>query len=171
MTDIQAEPRMVVFPGTDPDLSRRIETIDRSIHRAPEEFQQALTELGSAALEGMVKLGNKEEKSRRIPKATRKAASLVTEYLENRYDFEHEYDDDTESALAGDEENRQLITAARNQRNELVKTGIMRTETRENPNALPAVEAARRYRFGVYLGRVAAHQAQQTTPHNLPSAG
>jgi hypothetical protein len=146
-------PKMIPYPGIDPSIERRLTMFDERIHKSPEEFLDAIKDLGDTMLAGTLDLS---ERDRRVPRAVRKPELLLAEYFENRYDLEHTFDDDTEQALGADEENASLIAVVQKERSVTVRTGITRSERRPNENAVPAREALRRHRLAFYVGRVSA---------------
>lgn len=157
-------PQIVVDQGTDIAIGRRIQTIDRSIHRSPEAFEAALGDLGHLATADVVGLADIDTI---VPTATRKLDALTKEYLGNRYDLKSEYDEATEDALAKDKHYQELLDAVRSKRTITVRKGQMSSETRANPDADKARDELRRYRFGVYLSRVVTYKTRQAS---LPSA-
>lgn len=158
------QPRIVIDDGTDPSITRRIEVIERSIERNPEAFVTAFRELGAQATDGVIETGDMEK---RIPTATRAPAKLIKEFLNNRYDLDSEFDEVTENILATDERHKELVDTVRSKKSYLVKKGQMATEMRVNYEADSARDDLRRYRFGAYLGRVAAFKTRES---NLQSA-
>ncbi len=159
MTEID-QPQIVVDRGTDGAISRRIETIDRAIHRSPEAFTAAFQNLGEQATANVVDLADIDTV---VPTASRKPELLIKEFLGNRYDIHSEYDESTETLLAQDATHKELVDSVRSKVSVTVRKGQMSSETRANPEADEARDKLRRYRFGVYLGRVSAAKTNQSS--------
>lgn len=152
------QPQIVIDGTADPSIARRIAAIDRAIDRKPDEFVAAMRSLGEQATASVIELADMEQ---RVPTATRKPAELIKEFLGNRYDLNSEFDETTETTLAEDEAYQDLVRDMQSKKSVTVKTGQMMTKTRHNPEADSARDALRRYRFGFYLGRVAAYKSQE----------
>jgi hypothetical protein len=160
-------PQIVVDQDADVAIGRRIQAIDRSIHRSPEAFEAALGSLGHLATEDVVSLADIDTI---VPTATRKPDALTKEFLGNRYDLASEYDEATEAALAKDPQYQKLLATVRSKGSITVRKGKMSSQTRANPEADAARDAFRRYRFGAYLARVIEHKKAEAPSSDLSSA-
>lgn len=160
-------PKMVAPEGATSNTIERIEQIDRAAHANPELFQAALEELGASAVSGSVSTTEEAGEVRALDTDPKR---LILEYFRNRFD-RGGFDETSEDSIASDSDLKEQINVMTNMGSTRVMTGVMRSEIRHNPDAVPARDKIRLGRFKLYLGRVASFENQLKEQANLPTAG
>lgn len=151
----EAAPFIIVDPDTDLEVARRIEHVDDLIHQDPYLFIKTLETLGSEATEQTLALKDREQANHGT---TLKASDIIIEFFKKRYDLDSTYDELTEELISADETHRQLLANLQTRKQMARKPG---SEIRDDPEAIVARDAVRRSSLRLYLGRVAAYQAQK----------
>lgn len=154
---IATEPKLFVgtkeeFAGDSEALARinRLISLSNSIGKYPVQYMHAFLELGEEATADTLDLHDESIETRT---ATGDPKKRIKEYFAKRDDKEIRPDPATEEAIFSSKEFRELSQISREKRAISVKTGAMKSEIRENPEAREASNAVRRYILGEYIGR------------------
>lgn len=148
-------PHFVIEESADDAVGTRLRMLERRISESPDLFRLALSNLGELATKDTIAFSERDERNVTL---RRGAADMITEFFHERYDLEMSFDAKTEADLLEDETHRSLLEDARSKRMEHVKTGIMKSTSRPNEQAVPARERLRRYRLEFYIGQVLSYQ-------------
>ena len=165
-------PRFVIdtvdFHG-DNNHELRIHGVERAIHRKPEAYLAALTDLGATATAATI---SRSERGQQPDKLKSDPRSRLLEYFTLRYDESVDYDPPTEEALLESESWQSLREQQRNSR--LHSAGVSRNELGGNRRGEHLRDEMRRTRLAFYIQRVVAWKASEssaTRRSQLPSAG
>jgi len=114
------KPQIIIDPGVEPDVKKRIASISRAMESKPVSFLAAIGEVSLGDSLPLDALGE------RVPLATRTPKKLLEELFKNRYDLEFEYDEVTESALSADQTFKGLKTAVQARGNTIDRDQLRR---------------------------------------------
>jgi hypothetical protein len=155
---IPNQPTLIAEVPREEARAQRLARLQDAIAGQPGLFLDTFVELGEDATANSLTLN--DQRIHTVGLST-EPYDLITEYFTKRDDKVVEFDEATDTALFKDKKYKKLLETSTNLRNELVKTGVMRTESRENPQAAAARNEARRYAFGFFLKRAVAWSTQE----------
>jgi hypothetical protein len=169
MPELHEEPTLIAEIPRHEARATRLNRLQQEISRQPGIFLKAFEALGEEATADSLDIHDERINTVDLSIEPR---DLIKEYFTKRDDKYVEFDSATDDAMMKNEKYKRLITASRDLRSEKIKTGVMRSETRENPLAEAARNEVRRYTFGFFLKRAVGWSQQQArTNDRLPSAG
>ena len=135
------------------------------IYQIPEVYLTVVTPIGSTALQKSL-----QETMPNLPERQREASENVNEYLDNRYDRDVEYDEESEAFLDENIAHKSLLTVLKSQKPSIVKRGSM-VERHEHPESDATRQRISSLRLELFVGRVIEWQANQAATNTLrPSA-
>lgn len=136
----------------------RLISIQNAISRHPETYLRAFTEMGEEATSETLDL---HDEKMATSDAVRDPKQRIKEYFTKRDDREIDLDEESSDAIYGDPEFKRLSGISQKRISSSVRTGVMKSEKRPDPEAQRARDEVRRYLFGQYLGRAVLWKEQQ----------
>lgn len=161
------KPQLIPF-SQDAAEAPQIRALNEDVFARPPEYQRAVRELRKHAMSGQVDISPEHDVN--LPLDTEATPyDMLRSYLANRLDRRSDFDEQTERRIAQTAQMKALLKQHVTAKSSVIKHGSMKSELRENPNAIPIRDQIRLLRLGSYVTMVAAYVKQEETKTSVAS--